>query len=123
MSDNDFEIVLPGFSFTVSHNSWFIIAVPDYKIAVVRPHRTRRGISDGRKQYKLYAFDEKLHLMLEPNDEVVSQSLVVMKKLPGNIWTQELYTPEGRFLQGHVVSDPNSHVAVRELKRDKEIVS
>lgn len=101
----------------------FFLAVPDYKIAMVRPHRSKRGIGDGHKEYKFYAFDENLHLILKPNDEVVSQSLVVMKKLPGNKWTQELYTPEGRFLQGHVVSDPNSHVAVRELKRNKEIVS
>ncbi|XP_031563380.1 A disintegrin and metalloproteinase with thrombospondin motifs 6-like [Actinia tenebrosa] len=95
--------------------------VPDYKIAVVRPHRTRRGIEDGSKQYRLSAFGEDLHLVLEPNDAVVSRSLIVMKKLPGNKWTQELYTPEGRFLQGHVVSHPNSHVAVRELKNDKEM--
>ena len=61
-------------------------------------------------------------MVLEPNDDVVSPTLVVTKKTPSGIWTKDLYSPEGRFYQGYVTSDPHSHVAVRELQGDGKLV-
>ena len=94
--------------------------VPEYEVIPVLPHRGRRDISSSKKEYKLAAFGQDFHLELEPNNDVVSPTLVVTTI--GRTWTKKLYKPEGRFYQGHVKSDPNSHVAVRELLRPGEMV-
>ena len=68
------------------------------------------------------AFQKDFHLKLRPTYDVVSPTLVVMRKTSDNQWEKDLYTPEGQFYQGHVMSDPNSHVAVREMMEDEELV-
>lgn len=36
---------------------------------------------------------------------------------------KEIHRPHGRFYEGHVTSDPNSHVAVRETDDKGQLVS
>ena len=81
----------------------------------------RRDVT-GTKQYKLSAFGKDLNLQLTPSNDVVSPTLVVMRKISDTQWQKDLYTPEGQFYQGHVTSDPNSHVAVREMEGDEALV-
>lgn len=36
---------------------------------------------------------------------------------------KEIHRPHGRFYEGHVTSDPNSHVAVRENDKKSQLVN
>ncbi|XP_032229539.2 A disintegrin and metalloproteinase with thrombospondin motifs 12 isoform X2 [Nematostella vectensis] len=89
--------------------------VPDYEITQLSNHRAPRDLHDNHRLHSLKAFDKDFQLSLQPAEDVVSPQLVLMRRRPGDVWTKELYTPKGTFLQGHVTQDPRSHVAVREL--------
>lgn len=105
----------------ISYSAYFSI-VPEYKVVPVHHDRERRGISE-TKHYRLSAFDKDFHLELKPKYDVISPALEVVRKTSSHRWSKELYTPNGVFYQGHVTSDPNSHVAVREMMDDGRLVS
>ncbi|EDO33985.1 predicted protein [Nematostella vectensis] len=86
-----------------------------HEVISITPKRDRRSIDPTKTQHTFQAFKKDFELSLQPAEDVVSPQLVLMRRRPGDVWTKELYTPEGTFLQGHVTQDPRSHVAVREL--------
>lgn len=62
--------------------------------------------------------------MLEPNDDVISnEGLSVQRRTADGLLTKEVHFPQGRFYVGHVTSDPESHVAVRETEEKSQLVT
>lgn len=65
-----------------------------------------------------------MELVLNPNDNVIGRGgLSVERKTADGLLTKEIYHPRGRFYEGHVTSDSESHVAVRETGETGELVS
>ena len=61
--------------------------------------------------------------MLEPNDDVISDGVLPVERLTADgLLTKEIHVPQGKFYVGHVTSDPESHVAVREAKNKGQLV-
>lgn len=72
---------------------------------------------------KLSAFGKDFDLTLEPNDDVINDGrLSVERRTADGLLTKEIHLPQGRFYVGHVASDPNSHVAVREADEKGQLV-
>ena len=61
--------------------------------------------------------------MLEPNDDVIVNGGLPIEKLTADgLLVKELHLPQGRFYVGHVTSDPESHVAVRDANKKGQLV-
>ena len=61
--------------------------------------------------------------MLEPNDDVITDGVLPIERLTADgLMTKETHLPQGRFYVGHVTSDPESHVAVRETDNEGQLV-
>lgn len=61
--------------------------------------------------------------MLEPNDDVITDGVLPIERLTAEgLMTKEIHLPQGRFYVGHVTSDPESHVAVRETDKKGQLV-
>lgn len=61
--------------------------------------------------------------MLEPNDDVFTDGMLPIERLTADgLLTKEAYLPQGKFYVGHVTSDPDSHVAVREATSKGQLV-
>lgn len=61
--------------------------------------------------------------MLEPNDDVITDGVLPIERLTADgLMTKEIHLPQGRFYVGHVTSDPESHVAVRETDKKGQLV-
>ena len=61
--------------------------------------------------------------MLEPNDDVITNGALPIERLTADgLLTKEIYLPRGKFYVGHVTSDPDSHVAVREASSKSQLV-
>ncbi|XP_032229533.2 A disintegrin and metalloproteinase with thrombospondin motifs 16 isoform X2 [Nematostella vectensis] len=89
----------------------------DLDVISITPKRLhRRSIHSSRTLHEFRAFGKYFELSLKPKEDVASSKLVLMRKRPGDVWFKELNTSPGRFLQGHVTTEPSSHVALRELR-------
>ena len=65
-----------------------------------------------------------MELMLNPTDNVIGRGgLSVERRTADGLLTKEIYLPRRRFYVGHVTSDSESHVAVRETEETGELVS
>lgn len=61
--------------------------------------------------------------MLEPNDDVITDGVLPIERLTADgLLTKESHLPQGKFFIGHVTSDPESHVAVREANNNGQLV-
>lgn len=61
--------------------------------------------------------------MLEPNDDVITDGVLPVERLTADgLLTKEAYLTQGKFYVGHVTSDPDSHVAVREANNKGQLV-
>lgn len=61
--------------------------------------------------------------MLEPNDDVITDGVLPIERLTADgLLTKESHLPQGKFFIGHVTSDPESHVAVREANNKGQLV-
>ena len=61
--------------------------------------------------------------MLEPNDDIIADGELPIERLTADgLLTKEIHLPQGRFYVGHVTSDPESHVAVREANNKGQLV-
>ena len=61
--------------------------------------------------------------MLEPNDDVIPDGALPIERLTADgLLLKETHLPQGKFYVGHVTSDPESHVAVREANNKGQLV-
>ena len=61
--------------------------------------------------------------MLEPNDDVITDGVLPIERLTADgLLTKETHLLQGKFFIGHVTSDPESHVAVREANNKGQLV-
>ena len=90
---------------------------------MIKVHRQRNKRSDqpNQKRFSLSAFGKEIELVVEPNNDVVDidQGLSVERKTAGGTLENEIHFPKGRFYVGHIASDPDAHVAVREIDEEK----
>lgn len=69
------------------------------------------------------AFGKDFELVLESNDDVITDGgLSIERRTADGLLTKEIHQPQGRFYVGHVASDPDSHVAVREADKKGQLV-
>jgi len=96
--------------------------VPEYDVVQVVHHKNKRSALSSQKRFSLSAFGKDIELMLEPNDDVISnEGLSVQRRTADGLLTKEVHFPQGRFYVGHVTSDPESHVAVRETEEKSQL--
>ncbi|XP_078352920.1 A disintegrin and metalloproteinase with thrombospondin motifs 1-like isoform X2 [Oculina patagonica] len=88
----------------------------EYDIVRVPNHRRKRSQLSPQQEFKLSAFGKDFDLRLEPNDDVINDGqLSIERRTADGMLTKEIHLTQGRFYVGHVASDPDSHVAVREV--------
>lgn len=64
-----------------------------------------------------------MELTLEPNDDIINnEGLSIERRTADGQLTKAIQFPPGRFYVGHVTSDPQSHVAVRETEEKEHLV-
>ena len=81
-------------------------------------------MSSTQQEIRLSAFGKDFELMLEQNDDVIPvMGLPIERRTTDGLLTKEIHRPPGRFYVGHVTSDPESHVAVRETETENQLVS
>ena len=87
----------------------------------VSRQRNKRSDLPSQKRFSLSAFGKDIELLVEPNNDVVDtdQGLSVERRTVGGTLEKEIHFPKGRFYVGHIASDPNAHVAVREIDEEK----
>ena len=87
----------------------------------VSRQRNKRSDQPSQKRFSLSAFGKDIELLVEPNNDVVDtdQGLSVERRTVGGTLEKEIHFPKGRFYVGHIASDPNAHVAVREIDQAK----
>jgi len=96
--------------------------VPEYDITRVLKYRRKRSPLSPQHEFSLFAFGRNFNLMLEPNDDVISDGVLPIERLTADgLLTKEIHLPQGRFYVGHVTSDPESHVAVREASNKGQL--
>ena len=97
--------------------------VPEYDITQVFKNRGKRSSLSPEHEFRLSAFGRNFDLMLEPNDDVISDGVLPIERLTADgLLTKEIHVPQGKFYVGHVTSDPESHVAVREANNKGQLV-
>lgn len=100
-----------------------LLIVPDYDIIQVINQRKKRSPLSPRQELRISAFGKNFDLTLEPNNDVITEGgLFIERRTTEGLLTKEIYLPPGRFFIGHVTSDPNSHVAVRETGKKGQLV-
>lgn len=87
----------------------------------VNRQRNKRSDQPNQKRFSLSAFGREIELVVEPNNDVVDadQGLSVERRTVGGTLEKEIHFPKGRFYVGHIASDPDAHVAVREIDEEK----
>ena len=87
----------------------------------ISSQRNKRSDQPSQKRFSLSAFGKDIELLVEPNNDVVDtdQGLSVERRTVGGTLEKEIHFPKGRFYVGHIASDPNAHVAVREIDEGK----
>lgn len=61
---------------------------------------------------------------MQQNDDVIPDTgLPIERRKRDGMVVKEIHRPHGRFYEGHVASDPNSHVAVRENAKKSQLVN
>ena len=103
-------------------NTYFCdLLVPEYDVIKVSRQRHKRSDQPSQKRFSLSAFGKDIELLVEPNNDVVDtdQGLSVERRTGGGTLEKEIHFPKGRFYVGHIASDPNAHVAVREIDEEK----
>lgn len=61
---------------------------------------------------------------MQQNDDVIPDTgLPIERQKSDGMVVKEIHRPRGRFYEGHVTSDPNSHVAVRENDKKSQLVN
>lgn len=100
-----------------------LLIVPEYDITQVINQRRKRSLPSPRQEFRISAFGNSFDLALEPNNDVVTDGgLFIERRTTEGLLTKEIYLPQGKFFIGHVTSDPNSHVAVRETEKKGQLV-
>lgn len=96
--------------------------VPEYDITRVFKYRRKRSALSPQQEFRLSAFGRNFELTLEPNDDVITDSVLPIERVTSDgQLTKELHLPQERFYVGHVTSDPESHVAVREVNKKGQL--
>lgn len=61
--------------------------------------------------------------MVEFNDDVITDGVLPIERVTADgLLTKETHSPQEKFYVGHVTSDPESHVAVREANNNGQLV-
>lgn len=87
----------------------------------VSRQRNKRSDHPSQKRFGLSAFGKDIELLVEPNNDIIDtdQGLAVERRTVGGTLEKEIHFPKGRFYVGQIASDPNAHVAVREIDEEK----
>ncbi|XP_022779680.1 A disintegrin and metalloproteinase with thrombospondin motifs 1-like [Stylophora pistillata] len=96
--------------------------VPEYDVVKVHNHRSKRNEFSTKQDYRLSAFGKDFALTLQPNDDVIPDTgLPIERRKRDGVVVKEIHHPHGRFYEGQLTSDPNSHVTVRETDKKGQL--
>ena len=86
-------------------------------------NKGKRSITSPHKSVVLSAFGKEIELKLKHNNDVFGKDgLPVERRTSKGSISKEMHFPKGQFFVGHVSSDSDSHVALRETERLDQLV-